>query len=79
MALQEDQLEAIAQRVVARLQAAEPHSKHEAAMIGKKVRARAKGLKRKVLTPISSSSSSSSSDSEAPPGPCSTQEIQAPG
>lgn len=53
MALQEDQLEAIAQQMVARLQ---PHSVHEAAANGKK--ARAKGMKRRVPTPISSSEDS---------------------
>lgn len=51
MALQEDQLEAIAQKVVARLQAS------EAAQSGKKVRD--KGLRHRRPTPISSSSSDS--------------------
>lgn len=57
MALQEDQLEAMAQRVVARLQASNPHSKQEITGPGKKLRG--KDLKRRKPAPISSSSSDS--------------------
>lgn len=63
LSLQEDQMEAIAQSVVAKLQASESHKRQEVAPVSKK--AKAKSLKCRVC-PLSSTSPSSSSESEIP-------------
>lgn len=61
-------MEAVAELVVARLQASEAHKKQQASLVGKK--AKTKGLKCRAR-PLSSSSSSpsSSSESEIPRAP----------